>query len=150
MSIGTLYRRIPAAAQRAGTVRPDVTVQDIFLIFWSNANIIRATHAVARGAWRRSLALEGLRTEAAHPLPRGRTPGNPHPPDALTPSRDAGTSHATNTATVPTVPNTARTTGSAHADRRAGSHAAAGPPGRWESAAQDHQPARPKPPFNAD
>jgi len=22
-------------------------------------------------------------------------------------------------------------------------------PGRWESAAQDHQPARPKPPFNA-
>ena len=58
-------------AQRAGTVRPDVTVQDIFLIFWSNANIIRATHAVAPGAWRRSLALtlDGLRTEAAHPRP---------------------------------------------------------------------------------
>jgi len=71
VSIGTLYRRIPAAAQRAGTVRPDVTVQDIFLIFWSNANIIRATHAVAPGAWRRSLALtlDGLRTEAAHPRP---------------------------------------------------------------------------------
>jgi AcrR family transcriptional regulator len=58
-------------AQRAGALRPDVTVQDIFLIFWSTANIIRATHAVVPGAWRRSLALtlDGLRTEAAHPLP---------------------------------------------------------------------------------
>ena len=58
-------------AQRAGALRPDVTVQDIFLIFWSNANLIRATDSVVPGAWRRSLALtlDGLRTKAAHPLP---------------------------------------------------------------------------------
>ena len=58
-------------AQRAGAIRPDVTVQDIFLIFWSTANIIRGTHAVAPDAWRRSLALtlDGLRAEGAHPLP---------------------------------------------------------------------------------
>ena len=67
-------------AQRAGAIRPDVTVQDIFLIFWSTANIIRGTHAVAPDAWRRSLALtlDGLRTEGAHPLPSAAGTPEPH------------------------------------------------------------------------
>jgi AcrR family transcriptional regulator len=62
-------------AQRAGAVRPDVTLEDIFLIFWSNANLVRETRTVAPDAWRRSLAitLDGLRTEAAvRPLPHGQ------------------------------------------------------------------------------
>ena len=67
-------------AQRAGAIRPDVTVQDIFLIFWSTANIIRGTHAVAPDAWRRSLALtlDGLRAEGAHPLPSAAGTSEPH------------------------------------------------------------------------
>jgi hypothetical protein len=66
-------------AQRAGAVRPDVTLEDIFLIFWSNANLVRETHTVAPDAWRRSLAitLDGLRTEAAvRPLPYGQAAGD--------------------------------------------------------------------------
>lgn len=58
-------------AQRAGVLRPDVTVEDIVLIFLSNANLVSTTDAIAPDAWRRSLAitLDGLRAEAAHPLP---------------------------------------------------------------------------------
>jgi hypothetical protein len=42
-------------------------------LLWSTAAIVRATAAIAPQAWRRSLALalDGLRAEAAHPLPVG-------------------------------------------------------------------------------
>jgi AcrR family transcriptional regulator len=61
------------AAQRQGSLRPDFTLEDLSVVFWSNANLIRVTAQAAPGAWRRSIAftLDGLRTEAARPLPVG-------------------------------------------------------------------------------
>jgi AcrR family transcriptional regulator len=58
-------------AQRAGALRLDASHQDIFVIFWSTASLIRASQTIAPDAWRRNLALtlDGLRTGAPHPLP---------------------------------------------------------------------------------
>ncbi|HEX4221391.1 MAG TPA: helix-turn-helix domain-containing protein [Pseudonocardiaceae bacterium] len=59
------------AAQQAGAVRTDITAQDLTLLFWSSAAQARATAEIAPDIWRRGLALtlDGLRTDAAHPLP---------------------------------------------------------------------------------
>ncbi|MEU1536508.1 TetR/AcrR family transcriptional regulator, partial [Streptomyces fagopyri] len=58
-------------AQKQGTLRNDVTEQDIAFIIWSQAGIIQATRTVAPRAWHRHLhlMLDAFRTQGAHPLP---------------------------------------------------------------------------------
>lgn len=58
-------------AQRAGLLRDDVEMTDLGLMVWA---VVRATDGVrdtAPDVWRRHLALllDGMRPEAAHPLP---------------------------------------------------------------------------------
>ncbi|MGQ4618357.1 TetR family transcriptional regulator [Nocardia sp. R7R-8] len=66
-----LMRRIITRAQDAGVLRPDWVLEDIAFITWSHTRIVEATSHIAPEAWRRHLALilDGLRAEAAHPLP---------------------------------------------------------------------------------
>ncbi|WP_018296582.1 TetR/AcrR family transcriptional regulator [Corynebacterium lubricantis] len=56
-------------AVQGGSLRADFTLEDVQLIFWSTAEIIRSTDEIAPNAWRRHLAfiLDGLRAGAAHP-----------------------------------------------------------------------------------
>ncbi|MEU9061357.1 helix-turn-helix domain-containing protein [Streptomyces sp. NPDC048430] len=63
--------RIIERAQRAGSLRPDFTREDLLFIFGTNSLLARAAKDPAPDAWRRGIAfmLDGLRTEAAHPLP---------------------------------------------------------------------------------
>ncbi|EKX63292.1 TetR/AcrR family transcriptional regulator [Streptomyces ipomoeae] len=63
--------RIIERAQRSGALRPDFTNEDLLFVFAANAQLSRAAKDTAPDAWRRgvALALDGLRTEAAHPLP---------------------------------------------------------------------------------
>ncbi|MGV9778753.1 TetR/AcrR family transcriptional regulator [Streptosporangium sp. NPDC003464] len=64
--------RIIERAQRAGSLRPDFTSEDLLLVFGSSALLARAAAGAAPGAWRRGVAflLDGLRTEAVRgPLP---------------------------------------------------------------------------------
>jgi AcrR family transcriptional regulator len=65
--------RIVERAQQAGVLRPDFTGGDLLFVWSANALLARATADTAPGAWRRGLALmlDGLRTEAARPLPIG-------------------------------------------------------------------------------
>ncbi|WP_216898913.1 TetR/AcrR family transcriptional regulator [Nocardia alni] len=67
----TLFHELIARVQESGALRSDVDVADIGLLLWA---IVRATEAVrvqAPDAWRRHLGvlLDGLRADAAHPLP---------------------------------------------------------------------------------
>ena len=66
-----LSRRIVERAQAEGSLRPDVTAEDLAFIVWAHSRVSEATHAIDPHAWRRYLALtlDGLRTTAAHPLP---------------------------------------------------------------------------------
>jgi hypothetical protein len=66
-----LSRQIVRRAQRQGTLRPDLTAEDLAFLIWSQARIIQATRAIAPNAWRRHLALmlDAFRAERAHPLP---------------------------------------------------------------------------------
>jgi AcrR family transcriptional regulator len=66
-----LARRIVARAQRAGSLRADVTAEDIAFLVWGSTRITQATSAVAPRAWRRHLGLllDGFRAENAHVLP---------------------------------------------------------------------------------
>ncbi|MFF3439643.1 TetR/AcrR family transcriptional regulator [Streptosporangium sp. NPDC002721] len=66
-----LMRRIIERAQEAGDLRDDVALDDMAFVIWGVAATVRATFRVAPGVWRRHLALtlDGLRAEAAHPLP---------------------------------------------------------------------------------
>lgn len=66
-----LSRQIVRSAQRQGTLRPDLTAEDLAFLIWSQARIIQATRAIAPNAWRRHLALmlDAFRAERAHPLP---------------------------------------------------------------------------------
>lgn len=59
-------------AQEAGAVRADATPEDTMLVFHGVAHAGLMLEDVAPGAWRRylGLALDGLRPEAATPLPR--------------------------------------------------------------------------------
>ncbi|MCC5577360.1 TetR family transcriptional regulator [Microtetraspora sp. AC03309] len=65
--------RLIARAQQAGTLRPDYTGEDLLFIFGTNALLARAAASTAPDIWRRAVALtlDGLRAEAAHPLPAG-------------------------------------------------------------------------------
>lgn len=71
-------RQIIGRAQRAGVLRPDFTREDMLFVWWSTAMLVRNTADAAPEAWRRSIGflLDGLRAEAAHPLPvAALTPG---------------------------------------------------------------------------
>ena len=58
-------------AQDEGSLRADFTPQDLPLLFWSSDRVIELAGDVAPRLWRRQLGfvLDGLRAEAAHPLP---------------------------------------------------------------------------------
>lgn len=66
-----LLRGLIARAQEQGALRPDFTVEDLPLVFWTGDRVIEATGSVAPEYWRRHLGLllDGLRAEAATPLP---------------------------------------------------------------------------------
>lgn len=58
-------------AQKAGAVRPDLTMADVVNLIWSNGRMIDATRVAAPNAWRRQLylTLDAYRAERAHPIP---------------------------------------------------------------------------------
>ncbi|MBE3199858.1 TetR/AcrR family transcriptional regulator [Frankia sp. CH37] len=66
-----LMRQVIVRAQEAAVLRADITLEDMAFVLWGHARTVEATAAVAPRAWRRHLAimLDGLRAEAAHPLP---------------------------------------------------------------------------------
>ncbi|MFE2943033.1 TetR/AcrR family transcriptional regulator [Streptomyces sp. NPDC059255] len=72
-------RQLIERAQRAGVLRADFTREDMLLfIFWSTSMLVRLMADTAPDAWRRGIAflLDGLRAEAASPLPvHALTPG---------------------------------------------------------------------------
>jgi AcrR family transcriptional regulator len=69
--IRPLLAHLVERAQEQGTLRADFTPEDLPLLFWSAGRVIETTAKVAPGAWRRylGLMLDGLRAEAATPLP---------------------------------------------------------------------------------
>ena len=73
-SIRPLVRRLVERAQAQGTLRPDITAEDVPVVFWATSRVIETTESIAPGHWRRhlQLLLDGLRPAAATPLP--------HPP----------------------------------------------------------------------
>ena len=58
-------------AQEQGALRSDFAAEDLSLVFWTAGGVIETTAAVAPHYWRRylGLLLDGLRAEAATPLP---------------------------------------------------------------------------------
>ena len=66
-----LARRIVVRAQRSGSLRADVTAEDIAFLLWGSTRITEATYTVAPAAWRRylGLMLDAFRAENAHALP---------------------------------------------------------------------------------
>ncbi len=64
-------REIITRAQDAGVLRADWALEDIAFITWSHTRVVEQAAGIAPEAWRRNLALilDGLRAEAAHPLP---------------------------------------------------------------------------------
>jgi AcrR family transcriptional regulator len=72
--IRPLVRRLIERAQEQGALRADFAPEDMPLVFWTGGRVIDATADVAPELWRRylGLMLDGLRAEAASPLP--------HPP----------------------------------------------------------------------
>jgi hypothetical protein len=52
-----------------GSLRPDLTTEDLAFVVWSQSRINQATRAIAPRAWRRHLylMLDGFRAESAHP-----------------------------------------------------------------------------------
>jgi AcrR family transcriptional regulator len=66
-----LTRRIVERAQAEGSLRSDITVEDMAFIVWAHTRVSEATNAIDPRAWRRYLALtlDGFRAAAAHPLP---------------------------------------------------------------------------------
>jgi len=67
-----LLRRLIQRAQEQGTLRADFAPEDLPLVFWTADRVIDRTAAVAPDYWRRflGLLLDGLRADAASPLPR--------------------------------------------------------------------------------
>ncbi|MEV0664142.1 TetR/AcrR family transcriptional regulator [Actinomadura luteofluorescens] len=62
---------ITARAKESGGLRPDFEPQDVVTLMWAMSQVIRESAEVAPDAWRRCLGffLDGLRAEAARPLP---------------------------------------------------------------------------------
>jgi len=69
--IRPLLQRAIERAQEQGALRPDFTAEDLPLVFWTGGRVIETTASVAPDHWRRylGLLLDGLRAEAASPLP---------------------------------------------------------------------------------
>jgi AcrR family transcriptional regulator len=67
-AVGELIRR----AQRAGVMRPDVTIDDVPMIMCSLGRVQQLDAGMAASNWRRHLAimLDGLRTGERSPLPK--------------------------------------------------------------------------------
>jgi AcrR family transcriptional regulator len=67
-----LLRELIERAQDQGALRADFKAEDMPVVFWTGGRVIEATAAVAPEFWRRylGLLLDGLRAEAATPLPR--------------------------------------------------------------------------------
>jgi AcrR family transcriptional regulator len=67
-----LLRETIERAQKQGTLRSDFTPEDLPVVFWTTGRVIETTALIARDYWRRYLALllDGLRADAANPLPR--------------------------------------------------------------------------------
>jgi AcrR family transcriptional regulator len=63
--------RIVERAQAEGSLRTDITAEDLAFIAWAHTRVSEATYDIDPGAWRRYLALtlDGFRATAAHPLP---------------------------------------------------------------------------------
>jgi AcrR family transcriptional regulator len=59
-------------AQQQGALRADLTASDVSVLLWELGRVVDTTGAYAPELWRRYLALmlDGLRPEAAHPLPQ--------------------------------------------------------------------------------
>lgn len=68
-----LLRELIARAKHQGSLREDFVLEDMPLVFWSCDRVIDAGGDVAPEIWRRHLGilLDGLRAEAATPLPVG-------------------------------------------------------------------------------
>jgi AcrR family transcriptional regulator len=66
-----LLHRLVERAKEQGALRADFAAEDLPLVFWSGARVIEITGEVAPDQWRRflGLLLDGLRAEAASPLP---------------------------------------------------------------------------------
>jgi AcrR family transcriptional regulator len=64
--------RLIERAQEQGALRADFALEDIPLLLWTGARVIETTSTVAPELWRRylGLMLDGLRAEAATPLPQ--------------------------------------------------------------------------------
>ncbi|SNS60579.1 TetR/AcrR family transcriptional regulator [Actinomadura mexicana] len=60
-----------ARAKESGDLRPDFEPQDVVPLMWAMSQVIRESADAAPDAWRRCLGffLDGLRAEAARPLP---------------------------------------------------------------------------------
>jgi AcrR family transcriptional regulator len=69
--IRPLVARLVERAQAQGSLRPDVAPEDLSLVFWACDRVIEVAGEVAPELWRRQLGLllDGLRAQAAHPLP---------------------------------------------------------------------------------
>jgi hypothetical protein len=70
--IGDIVAAIIRRAQEQGSLRPDLTREDLVFVIWSQSRINQATRDVVPRAWRRHLylLLDGFRAEHAHhPLP---------------------------------------------------------------------------------
>ena len=69
--IRPLLRRSIERAQEQGALRTDFTPEDLPLVFWTSGRVIETTASVEPEYWRRylGLLLDGLRAEAATPLP---------------------------------------------------------------------------------
>lgn len=71
MRIRELARQAMQRAQDQGTLRPDVTPEDLAFVIWAHSRITAATADAAPEAWRRHLylMLDAFRAERANPLP---------------------------------------------------------------------------------
>jgi len=69
--IRPLLARLIERAQSQGTLRTDFTTEDLPVVFWTTGRVIETTAGVAPSHWRRflGLVLDGMRAEAATPLP---------------------------------------------------------------------------------
>jgi AcrR family transcriptional regulator len=67
-----LIRLLVKRAQEQGALRADFAPEDMPFVIWSVGRVIEETRVVAPELWRRHLGflLDGLRTEAATPLPQ--------------------------------------------------------------------------------
>jgi len=63
-------------AQAQGDLRADFVTEDVVLLLFANAGVVRATRDYAPDAWRRfvGLILDGFRADRARPLPPPPTP----------------------------------------------------------------------------